>query len=409
MTMTSNRTICSIHLENFLSFGEGGATLELQPLNVMIGPNASGKSNLIEALRLLSLTPGDVANAINEGGGVTEYLWKGATETPTAKIQVQVDWATQFSRLCYALEFTNLQWRQLPNLAITREAITQINQQGETIAIYEYRQGERSKLYSLNQQYDPKGDPPEKKYQVQEVSRSGENRSILYLIRNPDSHPELARLETVFTQMQFYQGVELNRTGSVRRPQSTNLPTDVLWENASNLGLILNNYPQSTKHRIVQRLKEIYEPIEEIQTRIQGGQVGVFIQEKGLSEPISALRLSEGTLRYLCLLVSLLAPTPPPLICLEEPEIGLHPDVIDSLAQMLMEASEKTQIIVTTHSDRLISALANTGAVDSVIVCERYLSGTQLKRLDSVRLKKWLEKYSLGELWAMGEIGGTRW
>ncbi|MBL8208056.1 MAG: AAA family ATPase [Blastocatellia bacterium] len=410
--MESNRTIRSLHLENFLSFGSKGESLELHPLNVMIGPNASGKSNLIEALRVLSTTPTEVANAIEAGGGIVEYLWKGTAATSTAKIEVEVNWPAQLSSLRYTLEFTNRQWAQLPNFTITQESIAQINSQGEDLLpeIYHYRYGERGSLYSINPQYNPNEDSPDKKYLFQEVNQGGSgNKSILYLIRNPDRHPELAQLENVFANIQFYQGLEFNRNSSIRRPQSTNLPTDILWENASNLGLILNNFPQRIKHLVVEKLKEVYEPSEEIQTRIQGGQVGVFIQEKGLSAPISALRLSEGTLRYLCLLVSLLSPTPPPLICLEEPEIGLHPDVIDSLAQMLVAASEKTQLIVTTHSDRLISALANAGAVDSVVVCERHPNGTQLKRLDSVRLKKWLDKYSLGELWTMGEIGGTRW
>lgn len=131
----------------------------------------------------------------------------------------------------------------------------------------------------------------------------------------------------------------------------------------------------------------------------------IFIREEGLSQPIPANRLSDGTLRYLFLLALLLNPTPPPLICIEEPEIGLHPDILPTIAELLIEASQRTQLIVTTHSDALVSALPP----ESVLVCERNEKGTHLRRLEPERLKNWLENYSLGDLWRMGEIGGNRW
>jgi len=117
--------------------------------------------------------------------------------------------------------------------------------------------------------------------------------------------------------------------------------------------------------------------------------------------------LSDGTLRYLCLLAVLCHPEPPPLVCLEEPEIGLHPDILKTVAELLVQASERSQLIVTTHSDILVSAL--TERAESVLVCERGEEGSRLTRLESEKLKDWLERYSLGELWMMGELGGTRW
>lgn len=126
-----------------------------------------------------------------------------------------------------------------------------------------------------------------------------------------------------------------------------------------------------------------------------------------MKSPIPAARLSDGTLRYLCLLAILYHPTPPPLICLEEPEIGLHPDLISGLAEMLKEASQRTQLIVTTHSDLLVSKF--TDQPEAVVICERTPEGTTLKRLKADDLKEWLEEYSLGEVWLKGGIGGTRW
>jgi predicted ATPase len=120
------------------------------------------------------------------------------------------------------------------------------------------------------------------------------------------------------------------------------------------------------------------------------------------------MRMSDGTLKFLCLLAALFNPSPPPLICIEEPELGMHPDALKLVAEALVEASEHVQLVVTTHSEALIDALS--GHPDCVLVCERdFDNGTQFKRLSAKDLDEWLEHYTLGELWRKGEIGGGRW
>ena len=118
--------------------------------------------------------------------------------------------------------------------------------------------------------------------------------------------------------------------------------------------------------------------------------------------------MSDGTLKFLCLLAVLLHPDPPPVVCLEEPEQGLHPDAIQILARILKDASLKSQIIITTHSVELIDEFSSDP--ESVVVCERSeRGGTELNRLSEEPLREWLEEYSLGRLWRKGEIGGNRW
>ena len=92
------------------------------------------------------------------------------------------------------------------------------------------------------------------------------------------------------------------------------------------------------------------------------------------------------------------------MICLEEPELGLHPDILPGLADLLREASERCQLIVTTHSDTLVDALTDTP--ESIVICEKESGQTRLKRLDKKELSHWLEKYRLGELWTSGRAGG---
>ena len=152
-------------------------------------------------------------------------------------------------------------------------------------------------------------------------------------------------------------------------------------------------------------MRELYADIVDIHVNIEGGTVQVFLREGDITVP--ATRLSDGTLRYLCLLAILCHPKPPPLVCIEEPELGLHPDILPGLAALLREASDRCQVIVTTHSDVIVDALTDTP--ESVVVCEKNEGQTTLKRLDKDDLSEWLKLYQLGELWASGGIGGNRW
>jgi len=160
------------------------------------------------------------------------------------------------------------------------------------------------------------------------------------------------------------------------------------------------------KTELLRHLKMFHAGAEDILTPIQGGLVDLRIEEEG-GITIPASRLSDGTLRWLSLLTILLHPDPPPLVCIEEPELGLHPDMIQPLAKLILAASERMQLIVTTHSADLIDEMS--GVPSAVIVCEKLSGSSVLKRLDPVQLSEWLERYRLGQLWRTGEIGGNRW
>ncbi len=175
-----------------------------------------------------------------------------------------------------------------------------------------------------------------------------------------------------------------------------------------NFAHVLNNLEyQGIKPLLIEQLQKFYEAVGEIITKIEGSTIQTFIRDKKFNRSIPATRLSDGTLRYLCLLTLLCHPSPPPLICIEEPELGLHPDILSTVAELLIAASTRTQIIVTTHSDALVSGLSEVP--ESVLVCEQNNTGSHLRRLEPQQLKKWLEKYTLGDLWRMGHIGGNRW
>ena len=112
--------------------------------------------------------------------------------------------------------------------------------------------------------------------------------------------------------------------------------------------------------------------------------------------------ISDGTMRILCLIAILKSPNPAPLICIDEPEIGLHPEWIKVVGELLEEASTRTQLVVTTHSPELVSKMKP----ENVIVCEKEDGASVMERLNEKELATWLEKYTLGELWLSGHFGG---
>ena len=103
--MRGMRMLRSLRLTNLLSYGSNGTLIELEPLNVLIGTNASGKSNLIEAVSLFAATPKDLLAPIREGGGATEWIWKGKRHA-RAELEATLDYPEAVMALRYRLCFT---------------------------------------------------------------------------------------------------------------------------------------------------------------------------------------------------------------------------------------------------------------------------------------------------------------
>jgi predicted ATPase len=386
--------IRNIKLHNLLSFGPDAATLEMGPLNVLIGPNGSGKSNLIEAIGLLQAAPRDLTAPIREGGGIGDWIWRGDPKASSAQIEVVVENPKGPQALRYRLGFAERGQR----FELTEEQIENVlpDQGHDKPYFYFERRGGRSVLNYR--------DETQRQLRPEEVDPE---QSILSQRKDPDHYPELTYLGEVFGRMRLYREWTFGRYTPPRLPQKADLPNDFLGEDGKNLGLVLNRLKREpkVKARILEALRKLYEGVSDFDIIIEGGTVQVFFQEGHITVP--ATRLSDGTLRYLCLLAILCDPKPPPLVCIEEPELGLHPDILPTLADLLRDASERCQLVVTTHSDVLVDALTDTA--ESVVVCEKHRGQTSMRRLDKADLSDWLERYSLGELWRKGELGGNRW
>jgi predicted ATPase len=382
-----------ITVRNLLSYGPETAPLPLGPLNVLIGPNGSGKSNLIEALALLRATPSDVRAVIRRGGGVREWLWKGSTAKAVAYLDVVLNYPNGMQPLRHVLQFyeENQGFRlederienEQPNVGHTSPYVYYVYQHGRPFLKV---RGEEKEL-------------------AQETFVA--DLSVLAQRRDPEAYPEVSYLVSVYERMRIYREWVFGRNTVFREPQHADMRNDQLEEDFSNLGLFLNRLRRHPKAKkaILEALRDLYAGLNDFDVSIEGGTVQVFFTEGDFTIP--ATRLSDGTLRYLCLLAILCDPEPPPLICIEEPELGLHPDILPKVADLLCLAAERTQLLVTTHSDILVDAL--TEQPETIVVCEKHAGRTEMRRLDATQLAHWLKDYRLGQLWIRGELGGTRW
>ena len=232
------------------------------------------------------------------------------------------------------------------------------------------------------------------------------DQSVLAQRKDPDVYPEVAWVGDQLGAYHTFREWSFGRYVALRLPQPADLPEDRLLPDCRNLALVLNQIDHADgSARLNDLLRRFFPRFERLTTRVLGGTVQFYLHERGFGAPIPATRLSDGTIRFIAILAALLATNPPPLLCIEEPELGLHPDALAILGELLVEASARMQLIVTTHSDALVSALTNH--VEAVVACERPGAATELRRLDPKRLADWLDEYRLGDLWRIGELGAN--
>ena len=381
-----------------LSFPPSMEPFDLLPLNVLIGPNGSGKSNIVEAMELLHAAPVNLGKTIQAGGGIEEWIWKGDRRSK-AKMAVRLEknmWGK--NPIVYRLDLEEI----FGLVFVDDEQIRETMSEGD--------QKKSNFLYQLNNGSPViaarNSDSPEQRIE-REVEKDSFSRheSILSQIKEPSLYPELSWISDSFRRIVTFREWTFGVRSDLRLPQRVDDPSDALLPDARNLALVINEIHHRDHRTFDAAMKRFLPRYERVSTRIVGGTVQLFLHESGLRAPIPTTRISDGTLRFLALVAVLLSPRPPSLLCLEEPELGLHPDAIALMGELLLEASKRMQLLITTHSDALLSVLGNQ--VESVLVCENNGGGTTVKRLDSERLTFWLKDYTLGDIWRIGEIGGN--
>ncbi len=402
------RFIQSLKLAGLLSFPPDMEPFELESLNVLIGPNGSGKSNFIEAFELLRALPTDFAAVLSEGGGVKEWIWKGPRSDRRPQLDLTIEqirrnhgvWSRGTGPLRYRLDFRE----EASRVRILDEAIEEpdlAGSNGKQIFYYRFiSRSHGSPVIGVHQGLNKRD------YKTLSRTDVPPDGSVLTKFRDPFHYPELTWLGRTFSEIQTFREWSFGRRSAARRPPPADLPGDRLLPDASNLAVVVNNLDSwGRRQEFNDLLKSFFPRFERLSTPVIGGTVQLLLHETGFDTPIPAPRISDGTLRFIAMLAVLLSPEPPPLVCIEEPELGLHPDAVALMAEVLAEASERMQLVVATHSDAMVSALSDRPS--AIIACERPGAGTVLRRLDPERLSDLLEDYTLGHLWRQGELGAN--
>ncbi|MDD5559591.1 AAA family ATPase [Candidatus Methylomirabilis sp.] len=409
---------------------------ELRPLTVVIGANAVGKSTLLDCLQCIAQCSDLPLNtAIGWHWGMNSLL-------NAARKDRKLSWRITFSKPKDPF------WSRLPlddSQAFIYEVILQGDVQGQAQAQYEVLRTRepyqgyaeafkyleatlfRRQVYSREHRklmpFDEAMPPSQQVHETGTESKNGSDLGLppaaqepalmLSQIRFFNEFPIPSSARVLLANMTFYPGFDVTRFSGLRTKAAEIKPMTMLALNGENLGTVLHEILTRYDYRqaatdIREFLKAAYPAFEEIHCDTTLGapaQVLVRVREKGMERSMEMWELSDGMLRFLCLASALLNPIPPPFVALDEPESGLHPRLLPVVADMIKTASERTQVLVTTHSPDLL----NRFSIDDVAVMSR---GEDFKaawcrpsdRKTLVEMLKDVAGETLGDLHRSGEL-----
>jgi len=415
-----------------------GFKADLKGLNVVIGANAAGKSSLIDCLQLISHFCSFPFDKSFGQFGHPAYLLTANNETSELRWQIS---------LC-GLNPSNPANTLPENKPLVYEAVLRPDQQGRIQVKYEVlrfrdpAQGHDSpfKLMEATPQRRQVFDKRSRKLMPfdeadeadsSEAGKDGAANSVQndrsfsqdsmqdmnsllsqMQFRNKFPIPYKARL--YLSSMSFYPGFDVTRGSSIRNKAAETSPHTWLTPQGDNLGTVLHELLTRFEFRTAasslrEYMHAAFPTFEDISCETTFGapaQVLVRVREKHSFRPMEVWDLSDGMLRFLCLATVLLNPSPLPWIALDEPELGLHPRLLPIVADIIKEASERTQILVTTHSPDLL----NCFEIDDIAVIardENDLKSTWHRPSSREGLKRLLEDVmgdTLGDLHRSGEL-----
>ena len=350
--------IREISIEGFRSIA-ATKELKLRPLNVLIGANGSGKSNFLGALTLLRaavLGPSIGSDYVLRSGGADRLLHYGSKVTPTIRFSVCFD-------------------DKLSDFSV------------------QMRHGTDDQLFA--------------RLSISESELPSE------FVRNLEIRPGVApHIEFLRSRVGCWRPYHFHDTGaaSPMKKMADVQDNRHLRTDGSNLAAFL--FLLRKKHgddytrirRTVRLAAPFFDDFALKPSALNEEKILLEWRHRGSDAYFNASSLSDGSLRFIALATLLLQPESirPTVVLVDEPELGLHPYAITLLASLLKQAAVTSQIIVATQSPLLLDHFEP----EDVLVADRVSGATTLRRLDSEKLKVWLEDYSLGQLWEKNEIGG---
>jgi predicted ATPase len=346
-------------------------------LNVIIGANGSGKSNLILTFRMLmEMTKKHFTQFIKKRGGADNFLFNGPQITDKIYMEFEFDSGSYKSKGSNFYRF---------ELIPTMDNTFLINEE---------------KKYLEETNWQSYGTPSQESRLADNSNESGQIYSdfqgVGYYVYNSIS------------KWIVYHFHDTSPSSPMRRLGEWQ-DFHKLRGNAANIAPFLlnlkNNYPGSYE-KIVETVRLVIPFFDNFRLDVQrlgeAEQVRLGWQQKGSDFPMQPYHLSDGSIRFICLATALLQPEPPSMIIIDEPELGLHPEAIVVLAELIQVASRQTQVVIATQSPALIDQFS----IKDIIVAKRKNGASTFERLQEEQFSQWLENYSTGELWTKNVISG---
>ena len=359
--------------------------LDARPLMVLVGANGVGKSSLLDAFSLLSVSAtGGLNSKLSEFGGVTSVLTREKADAVSFFVAMEVP---GHQPLEYELSLV----QKGVGYSISQETLTQERGHPEPFKHIDSSDG-NIWYYGTEEHRFVR---PEWAYDSHETSLS----QVPKMYQQPE---ELRRILGAATQ---YHVLDVGPRARVKLPQQMK-PASLPGADGEDLVPFLYYLRESDRDRyeaIEDTLKSAFPGFESLSfPPVAAGMLTMTWKEKHFSKPLFMNELSEGTLRFLWLVSLLQSPELSTVTMIDEPEVSLHPELLSILADLMREASVRTQVIVATHSDRFIRFLEPREVVVMDIDEDGFAS---VKWADSLDLDEWLAEYSLDELWRLGRMG----
>lgn len=400
-----------VALYNFFSFREE-QVVELSPaLNVLLGINGSGKSSFIHAIRLLyeGVAGCGFAECFqNRWGGFHAVANACGAEADYIKLVYVFD-AAVLKQLHPASSFvTDVTYSIIirpvgaSGYCLQEELVSPDSKKQKRPFVYLTFNNGRGRLSTRT----GKGLVDFKEYDAGEVSGQ---ELILRQISDPNRYLPMFVLRKAIESMALYAGFYTGAGSRLRYP-SQNADTVRLSATGDNLAPLLNNLKNNNIpvfDKIQAALAKVNPAYQSIEFNVFGSQLYLSLKEKNLFRTITALHMSDGTLKFLLYLAVLYNTGPSRLIGMDEPENGLHPDMIKTVADAIRHASAHSQLIVATHSPLLL----NCFELDDILVFEKKESEncSCVKRVSEDDFEDWEGDLLPGQMWLQGYLGGKRW
>jgi predicted ATPase len=313
--------------------------LPMQCINVLVGPNGSGKTNLYRAMYLLwAAANGTLSRTLADEGGMPSVLWAGPYEEGPVRMRIGVT----LDELAYSLSCGLVP--PVPGESGLFARDPEVKE--EHVWVLEGKR--RHELLKRKDRTAFVRDAEGKRVTFPATLWSGE--SVLAQLSEPHRFPVLSALRMELGSWRFYHHFRTDAESPVRQPQ-VGIRTPVLSHDGQDLAAALQTILDVGDERGLLRGVDRAFPGAGLEIIAPEGRFSVRMRMPGLRRPLEARELSDGTLRYLCLLAALLSPRPPAFLALNEPETSLHPDLLEPLADLCVQASKQSQVWITTHSE----------------------------------------------------------